>query len=190
MRTLENLRYYRGGEHRRETVEVDIINQNEKPNTSCTINENLFLCKIWAYPCQDGSDIEFTPAERLEILKFIQAERKKITDNYPIKTRQAWHDSGLSQFEDFCLPGDEVDGEMVEHFINAIPPIKMSSQCVQEGESHSTEFDNNVGRYRNTYATFHRIGGGKWIFDGYCFYGENTNRDTHPSRIEQLIAET
>ena len=190
MRTLGNLRYYRGGEHCHETVEVDIINQNEKQNTSCTINVELFRCEIWTYLCKNNNDITFTPAERLEILKFIQTERKKITDSYPIKTRQAWYESGLSRFEDFCFPGDEVDREMVDYFINAVPPIKMSSQCMQAGEPDSTEFDRNIGRYRNTYTTFHSIGGGKWVFDGYCFYGENINRDTHPSRIEKLIAET
>lgn len=190
MRTLKNLKYHQGGTFHNEEIEVDIINKDENQNTSCTISVDLFLCEKWTYSCQNGSDITFTPAERLEILKFIQAEHKKITDNIPVKTYRAWRESGLSRFEDFCFFGDEVDKAMVDYFMNVTPPIKMLSQCMQARAPYGTEFDNNMGLYRNTYITFHRIGEEKWIFDGYCFYGENTNRHTQPPRIEELIAET
>ena len=186
---IQNFRYCKGGQNSNEAVEFDIHRADGAYKTTCVVNVDLLLCKIWTHPCGNGDDLELAPELRLKVLEFVQKEREKITSSYPIKTRQAWHDSGLSKFEDFCFPGDEVDSEMVEHFVNSVPPIKTSPNCTQEGEAHSSEFEPRCGRYRETYATFHSIGGGRWIFDGYCFYGENTNRYTYPTRIEQLITE-
>lgn len=185
----QNFRYYKGSEKHHEMVEFDVHRKDGSYETTCVVDVNLLLCKIWTYPCGNGDDLELAPKLRLRVLEFIQAERKKITDNCPVKTRRAWHDSGLPSFEDFCFPGDEVDREMVEYFVSVVPPIKTSPNCTQAGEAYSSEFSPRYGRYRDTHTTFHSIGGGRWIFDGYCFYGENENRYTRPTRIEQLIDE-
>ena len=111
---IQNFRYCKGSQSGNEAVEFDIHRADGAYKTTCVVNVGLLLCKIWTHPCGNGDDLELAPELRLKVLELVQAERAKITGGYPIKTRQAWHDSGLSDFEDFCFPGDEVDREMVD----------------------------------------------------------------------------
>ena len=76
----------------------------------------------------------------------------------------------------------------MEYFVNSVPPVLMLSFCTQAGEPFSHEGDER-GAYRPTYTTFHDLGGGRWQFDGYCFYKENTNRYVRKSRLEERITE-
>ena len=90
-----------------------------------------------------------------------------------------------------CFPGDTVDEEMVEYFVNSVPPVLLRASCTQAGEPHSHEQDER-GSHRPTYITFHDLGGGCWQFDGYCFEGENTNRiekTYRQQRFEKRLAE-
>ena len=78
--------------------------------------------------------------------------------------------------------------DIVDYFVNSVPPVLMRSACTQAGEAYSMEPDGD-GKNRNTYTTFHREPGGNWIFDGYCFHGSNENRVSRPSRLERRISE-
>lgn len=182
-------KYLRGSQDSREAVEFDITRRGQYI-TTCVVDIDLLLCGIKAFPCGNGDDEKLTAEQQLKILELVQAERKKIRDRYPVKTYEGWLKSGLRTFEDYCFPGDMVDGEMVSHFINDLPPALMRSTCTQAGGEFSCEGDERGG-YKPTYITFHRIDadGGRWKFDGYCFYGENENRYLRPSRLEQRIEE-
>lgn len=180
-------RYYRGSESSRETIEFD-IKKSGRYVTTCAVNVDLLICGVKLFPCGDGSDTKLTPAQRLYLLEMVQAERKKITDSYPVKTYEGWQESGIPTFEDYCFPGDTVDEAMIEHFVNSVPPVLSLSFCTQGGEPFSSEGDER-GACRPTYITFHDLGGGRWQFDGYCFYKENQNRVVRPSRLEEKIAE-
>ncbi len=92
-----------------------------------------------------------------------------------MKTYQGWIESGIRSFGEYCLPDDEVDEEMVDYFMDILPPATFRADCAQVGEPHSCE-PNDDGIYKNTYATFHRVAAGRWRFDGYCFRGCNENR--------------
>lgn len=181
--------YYRGSQSSREAVTYDITRRGQYI-TTCVVDVQLLLCGIKAFPCGNGDDVKFTAQQRLEILETVQAERKRITDRYPVKTYEGWQESGLPSFEDYCFPGDMVDGELVTHFVNDLPPALMRATCTQAGGEFSCEGDEHGG-YKPTYITFHRIDadGGLWRFDGYCFYGQNENRYTRKSRLEELIDE-
>lgn len=183
---MTQYRYLRGSRDSREAVEFDITRRGQYI-TTCVVDVDLLICGIKAFPCGNGDDEKLTPEQQLEILETVQAERKRITDRYPVKTYEGWQESGLRTFEEYCFPGDTVDEAVVEHFINSVPPKLMRSTCTQAGEPFSHEGDERGG-YRATYATFHRVDGG-WQFDGYCFYGENENRYHRPSRLEERIAE-
>lgn len=180
--------YTRGSRNGREAVAWDIQRRGQYI-TTCVVDVDLLLSGIRAFPCGNGDDVKLTPEQRLAILETVQEERKRILDRYPVKTYKGWEESGLRTFEDYCFPGDEVDDAVVEHFINSVPPVLLRSSCTQAGEAYSTEPDERTGRHRNTYTTFHRAGEGRWIFDGCCFYGENENRRTEPSKLQQLIDE-
>lgn len=118
----------------------------------------------------------------------MKAERRKLTEDVGVKTMAGWYDSGLPTFEDYAQPGDLVEQDIVDHFVNSVPPILMRESCTQAGEAYSIAMDDN-GKYRETYTTFHKTAGTVWKFDGYCFKGENVNRDTQPSRLDKAIAE-
>lgn len=184
---MTRYRYLRGSRGSREAVGYDITRRGQYI-TTCVVDVDLLISGRRTFPCGNGDDVKLTPERRLEILEVVQAERKKITDSHPVKTLKGWHESGLRTFEDYCFPGDTVDDDMVQHFVDSVPPVLMLSSCTQGGEAYSHEADER-GAYRPTYITFHDIGGGYWQFDGYCFYRENTNRCTHKSRLEQRIEE-
>lgn len=120
----------------------------------------------------------------------VQTERRKITDGVKVKTMDSWYKSGLN-FDDYCFPGDIVSPDIVDEFVNCVPPVLVRSDCTQAGEEHSSEPDGS-GAYRPIFTTFHRIGGGLWKFDGYWCYNENRNRVEkifQQRKIEELIAE-
>lgn len=178
--------YLRGSRNSREAISFDITRRGQYI-TTCVVDVYLLICGIKAFPCGSGDDEKLTAQQRLEILELVQEERGKITARYPVKTYKGWQESGLPTFDEYCAPGDEVDEEMVEYFVNSVPPVLMRSACTQAGEPFSHERDEQGG-YKPTYTTFHRTEGG-WRFDGYCFYGENENRYLRPSRLEERISE-
>lgn len=184
---MTEYKYLRGGRDSYEAVEFDIT-KGERYITTCVVNIDLLICGIKTAPCGNGNDVKLTPEQQLAILELVQAERKKITDRDTVKTLQGWRDSGLCSLELYLFPGDTVDGEFVEYFVDLLPPRNMRSTCTQIGEPFSHEKDED-GRYRATYDTFHRLSDGLWQFDGHCFAGENKNRFTGKSRLEERIDE-
>ena len=184
---MSDYKYLKGSRDSYEMMEFD-IERKGRYITTCVINVNLLLCGIKAFPCGNGDDYRLTPEEELEVLETVRKERKKLADVKQVKTLDGWHKSGLPTFEDYCFPGDMVSQDIVDYFINSVPPALMRDTCTQAGEAYSSEPDED-GKHRNTYTTFHREPGGNWIFDGYCFFGSNENRVIRPSRLEKRISE-
>ena len=178
---MTQYRYLRGSQGSREAVEYDITRRGQYI-TTCVVDVDLLIFGIKAFPCGNGDDETLTPEQRLAILETVRAERKRITDRYPVKTLKGWRESGLRTFEEYCFPGDKVDDDMVQHFVDSVPPVLLLSFCTQAGEPYSHEGDER-GAYRPTDATVHDLGGGYWQFDGYCFYKENVNRCICKSRV-------
>ena len=118
--------------------------------------------------------MKLTARQQLDILELVQAERKKITSGVDIKTMESWYGSGLN-FDNYCFPGGPVGEDIVDYFVNVVPPVTLRYDCIQAGEEQSSEPD-DCGKYRATYTTFHRTGSGQYCFDGYCFRGENQKR--------------
>ena len=184
----EELKYFRGNGDRYDVVEARITRRDGTYIVGCFINVDLLLCGITSFRCSNGEDYPLTPEQQLKVLEFVRREREKLTDREKVKTLYGWHRSGLPTFEDYCFPGDTVSGDIVDYFVNSVPPVLMRATCTQAGEAYSIEPDED-GKHRNTYTTFHREPGGNWIFDGYCFFGSNENRVNRPSRLEKRISE-
>lgn len=183
-------KYLRGSRDSREAVEYEITRRGQYI-TTCVVDVDLLLCGIKTFPCGNGDDLKLTGQQQLDILELVAEERKRITDSYTVKTYEGWHQSGLPTFEDYCKPGDMVDEEMVDYFVNVVPPVLMRSTCTQAGEPFTHERAGD-GSYKPTYTTFHRVSKGLWRFDGYCFEGENDNRvekTYHQQRFEQRLVE-
>ena len=73
---------------------------------------------------------------------------------------------------DACEIGDYFTEDMVNDFMDMLPPACWRSDCAQIGEPSSHRIDEN-GNGKATYATFKRIAEGIWEYCGDCFRGEN-----------------
>lgn len=78
---------------------------------------------------------------------------------------------------DACEIGDYFTEDMIDNFMDMLPPACMRSDCSQIGEPDSQRIDDN-GKCKYTYATFKRIAEGIWEYCGDCFRGENIRRGT------------
>lgn len=68
--------------------------------------------------------------------------------------------------------GDYFTEDMVNYFMDLLPPACMRSNCSQIGEPCSSRIDEN-GKGRITYSTFKKVDDGIWEYCGDCFRGEN-----------------
>lgn len=75
------------------------------------------------------------------------------------KSYEEWLDSKKC-FADFVQEGDIVDNDMVDYFIEVLPPITWNSNVIQMGECY--DFDGN-GKRR--YLTLEKKDG-EWIYTG------------------------
>lgn len=77
------------------------------------------------------------------------------------KTYKKWLESDYDTIDKYLQPGDIVDKEMYEHFLNIIPPLVYTDRLLQVGEA--CDF---IGG-KNTYTTFELVSG-NWIYRGEC----------------------
>jgi len=77
-----------------------------------------------------------------------------------MKTFAQWHDSKKSLTE-FLNIGEEVEQEIVDYFIEVLPPVTWTSTIVQCGEPYDS-FGKN-GAYR--YITFEKVSK-LWFYTG------------------------
>lgn len=81
-----------------------------------------------------------------------------------IKTYAAWE----GNLSDYLQLGDVVDQEMVDYFVNELPPAYWSDTLVQMGEPYSHVEAGAI------YATLHRTQRG-WEYAGHCLRGKHEN---------------
>lgn len=91
-----------------------------------------------------------------------------------MKTLKGWMDSNFNMFEDYVQPGDQVDDETVDYFLNILPPKTQSGGIMQVGEPCSHEDNPKTNRWQATYSTFAKNENG-WYWAGNCFAGEKEN---------------
>ena len=82
--------------------------------------------------------------------------------------------------------GDYVTQDVVDAAMDCLPPACMRSDCSQMGEPYSSKYDEQSGKWRNTYATFSQIPSQRynytprenriWKYCGHCFCGETEER--------------
>ena len=87
-----------------------------------------------------------------------------------MKTFRNWTATAMS-LTSFLKPGDEVDQEMADYFINTVPPKTMTADLIQLGEPHD-HFRDQDRKYRPVFATLKRQGE-KWFYAGICFSGQS-----------------
>ncbi len=82
--------------------------------------------------------------------------------------------------------GDYVTQDVVDDAMDCLPPACMRSDCSQMGEPYSSKYDDQSGKWRNTYTTFSQISSQRhnntprenriWKYCGHCFCGETEER--------------
>ena len=87
-----------------------------------------------------------------------------------------WRRAGA--FERAARPGDRVTREVVDSFISAPPLVTLTESLVQCGPPRSYKFDDENGRWRETFTTFYRTEDG-WQYRGHCFAGKDTEPQEH-----------
>ena len=87
-----------------------------------------------------------------------------------MKTFRNWTATAMS-LTSFLKPGDEVDQEMADYFINAVPPKTITTDLIQLGEPYD-HFRDQARKYRPVFATLKRQRG-KWFYAGICFFGQS-----------------
>jgi len=76
----------------------------------------------------------------------------------PLKTMKGWKDS-VMRLSQYLQEGDEVDDELVDHFLGVVPPATHTRSCIQMGEPYSQNYEGH------TYLTLEKIGI-RWIYTG------------------------
>ena len=94
------------------------------------------------------------------------------------KTFDGWHKfaerTGKANYHEYAKPGDIVDRETYNYFLEILPPVTMERGYFQVGEPYSTEQAEN-GIWKETWATFAKDGD-KYYYLGHCFAGERKHR--------------
>lgn len=82
-------------------------------------------------------------------------------------TMEMWAEAG--SFEKIAEPGDTVDEEIADHFLNVLPPLVQKEGYFQCSEPYSHVKTDDGKFYAPTYTTFRKNREGKWVFIGNCF---------------------
>ncbi len=113
-----------------------------------------------------------------------------------VKTMLDWETFGESAekggFDYFAKPGDLVDEEIYNHFLNVLPPHLMGKRgYLQAGEMHSIAYNPYEKREEGTYLTFKAIGDGTYRYLGACFTGGEWDAEIlSPDSIREFLEST
>lgn len=98
--------------------------------------------------------------------------------NTQIKTLDGWTKfadlTGKTSIYDYLNKGDIVSEDLVDNFVNALPPRAMSYGYLQMGEPYSHVYDIDH-RLRGIYLTFAKCDG-RWRYCGNCFAWETVDK--------------
>lgn len=112
-----------------------------------------------------------------DLVSHLEAESER-TSERTVKTLQGWHEYGetheKNDWDDYCKPGDEVDREVYDHFLDILPPRTMKRGYFQVGEPYSMKQDKD-GNWKETWTTFAREGN-KYYYLGNCFAGKREHQ--------------
>lgn len=137
--SLRDAKYYRASLESAETIEIPLTGRHGEYITTCVIYASLLTAGVKAFPCGNGDDVKLTASQHLSVLEYLKGQREALRGT-GLKTLAGWHRTGLN-IEDYLLPGDAVDDDMVDHFRNILPPLCDRHSLMQVSEPYSSEKD-------------------------------------------------
>lgn len=177
---MDTARYrpWKLGSH--EALVVKVFTDDEKEIGTCSVVASLLECGVDRFRTDNGHDIKFSAEAMIGVGRLVLRGREKLREGP--KTLERWSESGLP-FMDYCSPGEPVDCEIVEYFLNILPPVSNSYGYIQCGEPVDIVKD-DVGSMHATYMTFIRRGS-QWIYAGTCQAGQAGNGSSHISNLKR-----
>lgn len=133
----------------------------------------------------NGNRVKLTLTQMYAVLQCAVIAQDALKYNGKPKTFDEWTESGALDFDSYVGLGDEVDEEIVNNFLELLPPACHSSRLMQMGEPNE-HLPDEKGNFLPTYMTFEKTDG-KWHYRGYCFHCETKNRKRMPT-FSDLIA--
>lgn len=150
-------------------------------------SENLFSAS-YIGTTQDGNTVQLKPAEIYNATLFILNGRSHYrNDNIP-KTLNSWLNCGIHNFFDFIYPGDAVDKELIDHYVNGMDGTVETENYLQAGKAISVMYDDKSSVWP-AYVTFTKKDDG-WYYVGICRQGDSQNIApffSFPKRIEKMM---
>lgn len=182
---FDQIRYNKGGPHNMERITVPVIRKSDgKPVANLETTVILVQCGNIYHYLDNGFAVRLSDAQMVTVANEILKKRAEVRGT-SLKTLSGWRESGLPSVEDYLEVGDEVDGEMLDYFLNVLPPRTNSAGLLQAGGEISTAKDAN-GRWRPTYLTFKRQGS-TWRYAGRCFECSAEPVQKYQSSLERMM---
>lgn len=185
---MDNVIYHRASLETRmeEILTFPIVRPETGEKTECMVRVPLLVLypTFREFPCADGASAVLSNEQLLELLYKVKEAQTEMASSSP-KTLKAWEDSGLDLVE-FVSVGDIVDEDIVNYFLNVLPPIVNYRNLLQVSEPFSSEACESGG-CKNTYLTFHKEADGNWHFCGACFPYEHVNRADMRPKIDRVL---
>ena len=83
--------------------------------------------------------------------------------------------------------GDFVTEQVVNDFMDMLPPLTLTSTLMQVGEPYAQRYDDETCKYRSTFTTFKRVSETVWEYCGDCFAKESVMRGNNISVVERSV---
>ncbi len=160
----------------------------ESERTVTAISANLFNGNYTGMT-QDGNTVHLKPAEIYNATLFILNGRSRYRKDNTPKTLVSWLNCGIPDLFDYVYPGDEVEKELIDHFIKDMKGTYKSNDYIQAGEALAVRYDNPFSVWP-AYHTFALNVNGKWCYVGVCREKDKQNISpflTFPQRIEKML---
>ena len=154
---FDRILYHRGGRDARERICIPVVDRSGAVTTYLDLPVLFLEANAVYLHLDDGSDIFLSNTQMLLIANEVERLRAEAAGT-GLKTLEKWFESGLPTAEDYLEPGDEVDADLIDYFLNVLPPRTNRAGLLQVGGEISTAKDAN-GHWRPTYLTFKRQGG-------------------------------
>lgn len=182
---FDQIQYNKGGLHNMERIAVPVIRKSDgKPVANLETTVILVECGNIYHYLDNGFAVRLSDAQMVTVANEILKKRAEVRGT-GLKTLSGWRESGLPSVEDYLEVGDEVDGEMLDYFLNVLPPRTNRAGLLQVGGEIST-VKNIDGGWLPTHLTFKQQGG-TWRYAGRCFAGSAEPVQKYQSSLERMM---
>lgn len=182
---FDRIQYNKGGLHNMERIAVPVISKSDgEPVANLETTVILVECGNIYHYLDNGFAVRLSDAQMVTVANEILKKRAEVRGT-GLKTLSGWRESGLPSVEDYLEVWDEVDGEMLDYFLNVLPPRTNRAGLLQAGGEIST-VKNIDGGWLPTHLTFKQQGG-TWRYAGRCFAGSAEPVQKYQSSLERMM---